>query len=638
MTSATPDRVIDHGHEAKLRRIMESGIVGVFYWLTNGTITEANDAFLRMIGRDRADLESGKLDSRALTPPEWYVEDDRRAAEVARHGVAGPWEKEFFSKNGSRIPVFISAAVLDDNRETGVAVCIDITERRRMEEWLRLLSEALPVIVWTALPNGNLDHVGGRAADFFGISIERLLGEGWQIIIHPDDLAGTWEHWKHSLETGDTFDVEYRFRRYDGEYRWFLGRARAERDSDGNIEKWFGSCTEIHEQKRAEEGRDQALAQVERERQRLQEIFWQAPAMIAVSEGADHIFRVANPRFQAMVGRKRKLLGLGVREAFPDVEGQGYFELMDKVFATGRPFIGNEMLVKDMERNGGAHDAYFNVVYQPLTDLDGVVTGIMTHAVDVTAEVEARLEREQRTRELERLTRALESSNRELDQFAYAASHDLKAPLRGVRNLAQWIQDDSGETLSAESKEHLRLMHDRVQRMEALVDGMLAYARATKKTSPERVDVGRLVREVVELLDPPARITIHVQPNLPTVDAERVPFQQVVMNLLSNAIKHGRADSPQIDVGCADEANDYDFQIADNGPGIPPDAQDRIWEIFQTLESRDKVEGSGIGLAVVKRIIESHGGRAWVESVPGAGATFHFTWPKSAPQPAEASL
>jgi PAS domain S-box-containing protein len=507
-----------------------------------------------------------------------------------------------------------------------------------MEEWLRLLSEALPIIVWTALPNGDLDHVGGRASDFFGISVERLLGEGWQIIIHPDDLAETWEVWKHSLDTGDTFEVEYRFRRYDGEYRWFLGRARAERDANGNIEKWFGSCTEIHEQKQAEEARDHALAQVERERQRLQEIFWQAPAMIAVSEGPDHIFRVANPRFQAMVGRKRKLLGLGVRDAFPDVEGQGYFELMDKVFATGRPFIGNEMLVKDMERNGGAHDAYFNIVYQPLTNIDGAVTGIMTHAVDVTIEVEARLEREQRTRELERLTRALEASNKELDQFAYAASHDLKAPLRGVRNLAQWIQDDSGETLSAESKEHLRLMHDRVQRMEALVDGMLAYARATKKTSPERVDVGRLVREVVELLDPPARITIHVQPNLPTVDAERIPFQQVVMNLLSNAIKHGRADSPQIDVGCADVADEHDFQISDNGPGIPPEAQARIWEIFQTLESRDKVEGSGIGLAVVKRIIETHGGRAWVESVPGAGATFHFTWPKTRPQSAEARV
>jgi signal transduction histidine kinase len=361
--------------------------------------------------------------------------------------------------------------------------------------------------------------------------------------------------------------------------------------------------------------------------------------MIAVSEGPEHIFRVANPRFQAMVGRHRKVLGHSVREAFPDVEGQGYFELMDKVFATGRPFIGNEMRVKQMDRRGDGQleDAYFNIVYQPLTNTDGVVTGIMTHAVDVSAEVQARLEREQRTRELERLTRALEATNKELDQFAYAASHDLKAPLRGIRNLAQWIQDDSGDSLSAEAKEHMRLMRDRVARMEALVDGMLAYARATKKqTSRESVDVGRLVREVVELLDPPARVTIHIDPGLPTVQAERIPLQQVVMNLLSNAIKHGRADSPTIEVGCADIADEHDFKVSDNGPGIPPDARDRIWEIFQTLESRDKVEGSGIGLAVVKRIVESQGGRAWVESVPGAGATFHFTWPKSSPQAAEA--
>lgn len=639
MTNATPDRAIDPGHEAKLRRITESGIVGVFYWLMDGTITEANDAFLRMIGRERADLQSGELSWRTLTPPEWVAEDERRAAEVLKHGVAGPWEKELYSKDGSRIPILISGAVLDDTRETGLAVCIDITERRRIEEWLRLLSEALPVIVWTALPDGKLDHVGGRALDFFGISVDRLLGEGWQIIIHPDDLAATWEHWKHSLATGDPFEVEYRFRRYDGEYRWFLGRARAERDAKGNIDKWFGSCTEIHAQKQAEEGRDQALAQVERERERLQEIFWQAPAMIAVSDGPQHIFRVANPRFQAMVGRKRKVLGLSVRDAFPDIDGQGFYELMDNVFLTGRPFIGNEMLVKDMDRkaNGELEDAYFNVVYQPLTDAEGVVTGIMTHAVDVTIEVQARHEREQRTRELERLTRALEATNKELDQFAYAASHDLKAPLRGIRNLAQWIQDDSGDTLSTESKEHLRLMYDRVQRMEALVDGMLAYARATKKqTSRQRVDVGRLVREVVEMLDPPSRVTIHIAPELPTVEADRIPLQQVVMNLLSNAIKHGRADAPLIEVGCADVEDEHDFKVSDNGPGIPADARDRIWEIFQTLESRDKVEGSGIGLAVVKRIVESQGGRAWVESVPGAGATFHFTWPKASPQTAEA--
>jgi PAS domain S-box-containing protein len=619
--------------EAKLRRITESGIVGVFYWNIAGTITEANDALLQMIGRSRSEVESGQLDWRSLTPPEWFAEDERRSAEVIERGVAGPWEKEFYTKDGRRLPVIISGAVLDETRQSGVAVVLDITERKRAEEWLRLQSEALPVIVWTAQPDGNLDHVGGRALEFFGISVETLLGSGWQIIIHPDDIPLTWERWKHCLATGDPFEIEYRFRRYDGAYRWFLGRARAVRDATGSIEKWFGTCTDIHDKWLVEEERDRALAQVERERKRLQEIFLQAPAMIAVSEGPEHIYRVANPRFQAMVGPTRNVLGRSVREAFPDVEGQGFFELMDGVYASGKAFIGHEMLVHNFDRKGTGEleDAYFDLVYQPLTDAEGVVTGIMTHAVDVTVQVQARAEREKRTLELERLTRALEASNKELDQFAYAASHDLKAPLRGIGNLAQWIQDDASAVLSDESKEHLRLMHDRLHRMEALVDGMLAYARATKKKdSRERIDVGRLVRDVVELLDPPARVTIHIDPKLPTVDAERVPLQQVVMNLLSNAIKHGRADAPTIDVGCADAADEHDFRVADNGPGIPPESQDRIWDIFQTLETPDQVEGTGIGLAVVKKIVESRGGRAWVESVPGSGATFHFTWPKSA--------
>ena len=623
--------------EAKLRRIAESGIIGVFYWKLSGRITDANESFLSMIGRERAELLNGSLNWKALTPNEWVAEDIHWTTEIVERGVAGPWEKEFFKKDGTRLPIIISGAVLDATRESGVAIVLDITERKRMEEWLRLLSEALPIIVWTALPNGSLDHVGGRALDFFGISVDRLTGEGWQIIIHPDDLPLTWEKWKHSLATGDEFEIEYRFRRYDGLYRWFLGRARAERDSSGGISKWFGSCTEIHDQKMAEQERDLALAQVGRERERLQEIFHQAPAMIAVSDGPTHIFRVANPQFQQMVGPSRKLVGRTVREAFPDIEGQGYFELMDGVFATGEPFVGKEMLVHLDRGEGRVEDAYFDVVYQPLKDTSGTVTGIMTHAVDVTAQMTAKLERERKTLELERLTRALEASNRELEQFAYAASHDLKAPLRGIANLAGWIQEDAGETLSSESAEHLRLMHGRVQRMEALIDGMPTYARATKKDrSREKIDVGRLVKEVVELLDPPARVTIHIDPTLPTVEAERVPFQQVVMNLLSNAIKHGRADAPEIDIGYTDDPNDYDFRVADNGPGIPAESQDRIWQLFQTLESRDKVEGSGIGLAVVKKIVEAQGGRAWVESVPGAGATFHFTWPKTvarAPQP-----
>lgn len=227
---------------------------------------------------------------------------------------------------------------------------------------------------------------------------------------------------------------------------------------------------------------------------------------------------------------------------------------------------------------------------------------------------------------------ALEEAYRELDQFAYVASHDLKAPLRGIANLAQWIQDDLGQHLDAESAEHMRLLQGRVRRMEALIDGILAYSRAGRAPSkPELVDVGQLVGDVLELLAPGESVATELPPRMPTVEAERVPLQQVFMNLIGNAVKFTRAAStdPVVRLAWCDRGDTYEFSVSDNGPGIPPEYHERVWGIFQTLEARDKVEGTGIGLSVVKKIVEARGGRAWLESSAGAGATFHFTWPKT---------
>jgi PAS domain S-box-containing protein len=231
----------------------------------------------------------------------------------------------------------------------------------------------------------------------------------------------------------------------------------------------------------------------------------------------------------------------------------------------------------------------------------------------------------------ERSAEAAEEAYRELDQFAYVASHDLKAPLRGIASLAQWIQDDIGERLTGESADHMRLLQGRVRRMQALIDGVLAYSRAGRAlTSPEPVDSGVLVREAIELQAPPAEVAIDVAPRMPTLQAERVPLQQVFMNLIGNAIKYARAERPDVlvEVGWQDVQDAYEFSVRDNGPGIAQEYQERIWGLFQTLAPRDKVEGTGIGLSVVKKIVESRGGRAWVESEPGQGATFRFTWPK----------
>jgi PAS domain S-box-containing protein len=234
--------------------------------------------------------------------------------------------------------------------------------------------------------------------------------------------------------------------------------------------------------------------------------------------------------------------------------------------------------------------------------------------------------------EAARSAAAAEEAYRELDQFAYVASHDLKAPLRGIANLAQWIEDDLGQHLGAESAEHMRLLQGRVRRMEALIDGILAYSRAGRAPSkPELVDVGQLVRDVVELLAPGESVATELPAEMPTVEADRVPLQQVFMNLIGNAMKFTRAvrADPIVRLTWRDNGDAFEFAVSDNGPGIAPEYHERIWGIFQTLEARDKVEGTGIGLSVVKKIVEGRGGRVWLESSTGAGATFHFTWPRT---------
>lgn len=225
------------------------------------------------------------------------------------------------------------------------------------------------------------------------------------------------------------------------------------------------------------------------------------------------------------------------------------------------------------------------------------------------------------------LIAALESSNRELDQFAYVASHDLKAPLRGIANLAQWIEDDLGDRLDGQIRDHLHLLRGRVVRLENLIGGVLAYSRAGRDRSEQAsVDVAALVAEVWELLAPPMTARLDIATPLPQLWTSRVQLQQVLLNLIGNAVKYNPDRELQITVAARRNGRRWEFSVADNGVGIAPELADKIWGLFQTLERRDKVESTGIGLAVVRKIVESHGGKAWVESEPGRGATFRFTW------------
>jgi signal transduction histidine kinase len=226
-------------------------------------------------------------------------------------------------------------------------------------------------------------------------------------------------------------------------------------------------------------------------------------------------------------------------------------------------------------------------------------------------------------------TQELRRSNEDLDQFAYIASHDLKAPLRAIDHLSTWVLEDVGHLLPDRSQEHLKKMRSRIRRMEGLLDDLLTYSRAGRYRGEARfVDANELVARVIDTVAPPDEFTISVQNQLPTLFTYPAPLETVLRNLVNNAIKHHDKPAGHVRVWATEADNMIKFFVSDDGPGIDPAFHDRIFQMFQTLRPRDQVEGSGIGLSVVEKIVTGVGGKIQLESTLGEGATFSFTWPR----------
>lgn len=260
--------------------------------------------------------------------------------------------------------------------------------------------------------------------------------------------------------------------------------------------------------------------------------------------------------------------------------------------------------------------------------------GKMVIIRDITEQMQVKEKLEANIKELSRLSlllantnQTLTERNQELDSFAYIASHDLKAPLRGIRNLSQWLEEDIKDDLAPENQQQLELLRKRVYRMEALIDGLLEYSRVGRiQTEHEKVDVKELLLEIIDSLNPPATFNIEISPRMPVFTTKKLLLSQVFANLISNAIKHHPRNNGNINIYVEETGDFYQFSVADDGYGIEPQHQDRIFGIFQTLESRDKKENTGVGLSIVKKIVESEGGKIILDSELGKGATFYFTW------------
>ena len=225
----------------------------------------------------------------------------------------------------------------------------------------------------------------------------------------------------------------------------------------------------------------------------------------------------------------------------------------------------------------------------------------------------------------------LQRKNQELSAFAYVVSHDLKAPLRAISSLAEWLQEDLGDGLNEEHQKQMNLLRGRVRRMDGLINGLLEYSRLGRARNPSTmVHTDALARSMIDAINPPDQIRVEVSDNMPTVRADELRLGQIFQNLIDNAVKHHPGPEGNIQVDCRETGEFWEFSVRDDGAGIDRRYHQRIFQIFQTLQARDEMESTGMGLSLVEKIVEDNGGKVWVESdgVPGEGTIFRFTWPK----------
>ena len=265
---------------------------------------------------------------------------------------------------------------------------------------------------------------------------------------------------------------------------------------------------------------------------------------------------------------------------------------------------------------------------------EGDLEYISTVMRDLTPQIEAENSLKEKAKELKwvnqqllKTASLLKKRNHELDRFAYVTSHDLKAPLRAIANLATWLGEDLEGIIPEENQHHLKLMQSRVERMDGLIQGLLEYSRVGRiHHSVTTVNVKDLLIEILDSLSPSSNLKITISSDLPTLQTDMISLRQVFANLISNAIKYNDKDFGNLEISAQKYADFYEFAFADNGPGIEPEHHERIFKIFQTLQAKDTFESTGIGLSIVKKILEERGDSIRVKSQLGQGATFYFTW------------
>ena len=525
-------------------------------------------------------------------------------------------------------------------------VVAEITDRKMAEERslesesrFRVLADTLPQMIWTLTPDGHPEYASAQYLKYSGIAHPR---EAWTYMIHPDDREQAEAGFAESMKNGTEFHNEIRLRNKDGEYRYHHSMAIPVKDHEGRILKWVGAMTDIHERISFAEELKRQVDEKTSDLRHLNTILEQKNIDLQVAEtfletvlnssvemviSYDHELRYTyiNKRGEEFLRKKRAaIMGQRLFDVSPQLENTEFHQALLRALSGERVHIS--------KREIAARPGTFVESYMMPIKSGNSITGVVSLSRDITEII-------QLTDQLQRMVHELQRSNEDLQQFAHVASHDLKEPVRKSMTFGSRLKEEFQHLLPERAMMYLNKMEAASARMYDMIDGVLKYSSLTASDHHiEAVDLQDLLEEIesdLELLLTQREALLSYE-NMPVINGNRILLYQLFYNLINNALKFARRDvRPLIQLAghlaTHDELRHSSLDprvrhckiaVTDNGIGFQQEQADRIFSTFTRLHPKDRYEGTGLGLALCKKIVERHNGVIYAKSSEGQGATF----------------